>query len=127
MIPRDYTYRLLHCAYEVYNELGPGLLESIYEEAMAKELEKQDFSVERQVAVPVHYKGDRLCNDLRLDLIVDNKIILELKSVVDYKTLFEKQLYTYLRLTGCELGYVINFNVEHLQAGIHPVVNRTQT
>ncbi len=127
MIPRDYTYRLLHCAYEVYNELGPGLLESIYEEAMAKELEKQGFSVERQVAVPVHYKGDRLCNDLRLDLIVDNKIILELKSVVDYKTLFEKQLYTYLRLTGCELGYVINFNVEHLQAGIHPVVNRTQT
>lgn len=127
MIPRDYTYRLLHCAYEVYNELGPGLLESIYEEAMAKELEKQGFSVERQVAVPVHYKGDSLCNDLRLDLIVDNKIILELKSVVDYKTLFEKQLYTYLRLTGCELGYVINFNVEHLQAGIHPVVNRTQT
>ncbi len=127
MIPRDYTYRLLHCAYEVYNELGPGLLESIYEEALAKELSNQGFHVERQVPVPVYYKGDRLCNDLRLDLIVDNKIILELKSVVDYKTLFEKQLYTYLRLTGCELGYVINFNVEHLQAGIHPVVNRTQT
>lgn len=125
MIPRDYTYRLLHCAYEVYNNLGPGLLESIYEEAMAKELTSQGFSVERQVPVPVHYKGERLCNDLRLDLIVDNKIILELKSVVDYKTLFEKQLYTYLRLTGCELGYVINFNVEHLQAGIHPVVNRS--
>lgn len=125
MIPRDYTYRLLHCAYEVYNELGPGLLESIYEEALAKELTKQGFTVERQVPVPVHYKGERLCNDLRLDLIVDNKIILELKSVVDYKTLFEKQLYTYLRLTGCELGYVINFNVEHLQAGIHPVVNRS--
>ena len=127
MIPRDYTYRLLHCAYEVYNELGPGLLESIYEEAMAKELSNQGFHVERQVPVSVHYKGVRLCNDLRLDLIIDNKIILELKSVVDYKTLFEKQLYTYLRLTGCELGYVINFNVEHLQAGIHPVVNRTQT
>jgi len=127
MIPRDYTYSLLHCAYEVYNNLGPGLLESIYEEALAKELTNQGFHVERQVLVPVHYKGERLCNDLRLDLIVDNKIILELKSVVDYKTLFEKQLYTYLRLTGCELGYVINFNVEHLQAGIHPVVNRTQT
>lgn len=125
MIPRDYTYRLLHCAYEVYNALGPGLLESIYEEAMAKELTNQGFLVARQVLVPVHYKGERLCNDLRLDLIVDDKIILELKSVVDYKTLFEKQLYTYLRLTGCELGYVINFNVEHLQAGIHPVVNRS--
>ena len=125
MIPRDYTYRLLHCAYEVNNALGPGLLESIYEEAMAKELTNQGFLVAQQVLVPVHYKGERLCNDLRLDLIVDDKIILELKSVVDYKTLFEKQLYTYLRLTGCELGYVINFNVEHLQAGIHPVVNRS--
>ena len=126
MIPRDYTYRLLRCAYEVYNTLGPGLLESIYEEAMAKELMAQGFSVERQVAVPVTYKGERLHNDLRLDLIVDGKVVLELKSVVDFKALFEKQLYTYLRLTGCELGYVINFNVEHMQAGIHPVVNRNQ-
>ena len=92
---------------------------------MAKELSAHGFTVERQVPVPVNYKGDRLHNDLRLDLIVDGKIILELKSVSDYKTLFEKQLYTYLRLTGCELGYVINFNVEHMQAGIHPVVNRT--
>lgn len=58
--------------------------------------------------------------------MVDRKVILELKSVADYKTLFEKQLYTYLRLSGCELGYVINFNVEHMQAGIHPVVNRTK-
>ena len=125
MIPRDYTYRLLGCAYEVYNNLGPGLLESIYEEALAHELTAQGFDVKRQLPIPVTYKGYRLQNDLRLDLIVDNKIILELKSVVDYKPLFEKQLYTYLRLTGCELGYVINFNVEHLQAGIHPVVNRT--
>ena len=125
MIPRNYTYRLLSCAYEVYNTLGPGLLESIYEEALSKELSAQGFSVERQVSVPVNYKGERLHNDLRLDLMVDGKIILELKSVADYRTLFEKQLYTYLRLTGCELGYVINFNVEHLQAGIHPVVNRT--
>ena len=112
MIPRNYTYSPLHCAYKVYNALGPGLLESIYEEAMAKELTNQGFLVARQVPVPVHYKGERLCNDLRLDLIVDDKIILELKSVVDYKTLFEKQLYTYLRFTGCELGYVINFNVD---------------
>lgn len=125
MISRDYTYRLLRCAYEVYNTLGPGLLESIYEEALAKELTTHGFSVERQVPVPVTYKGDRLQNDLRLDLMVDRKVILELKSVSDYKTLFEKQLYTYLRLTKCELGYVINFNVEHMQAGIHPVVNRT--
>ena len=124
MISRDYTFKLLHCAYEVFNELGPGLLENIYEEALTKELVMNGFQVDRQVQVPVIYKGEQLCNDLRLDLLVDGKIILELKSVLDYKKLFEKQLYTYLRLMDCELGYVINFNVEQLKDGIHPVVNR---
>ncbi len=124
MISRDYTFKLLHCAYEVFNELGPGLLESIYEEALTKELVMNGFHVDRQVLVPVIYKGEKLSSDLRLDLLVDDKIILELKSVLDYKKLFEKQLYTYLRLMDCELGYVINFNVEQLKDGIYPVVNR---
>jgi len=124
MISRDYTFKLLHCAYEVFNELGPGLLESIYEEALTKELVMNGFHVDRQVPVPVIYKGEKLSSDLRLDLLVDDKIILELKSVLDYKKLFEKQLYTYLRLMDCELGYVINFNVEQLKDGIYPVVNR---
>ena len=124
MISRDYTFKLLHCAYEVFNELGPGLLESIYEEALTKELVMNEFHVDRQVPVPVIYKGEKLSSDLRLDLLVDDKIILELKSVLDYKKLFEKQLYTYLRLMDCELGYVINFNVEQLKDGIYPVVNR---
>lgn len=121
---REYTYRILRCAYNVYDELGPGLLESIYEEALARELSDNGFVVERQKSVPVYYKGEQLCNDLRLDLIVDGKVILELKSVVEYRKLFEKQLYTYLRLMNCELGYVINFNEEDLRNGIHPVVNR---
>ena len=120
---RNYTYRILQCLYEVHNELGPGLLESIYEEAAAKELTEQGFDVRRQVPVPVIYKGETLQNDLRLDLIVDGKIILELKSVSEYRKLFEKQLYTYLRLTGCPLGYVVNFNEESLRDGIHPVLN----
>ena len=123
MISRGYTYRLLGSAYEVFNELGPGLLESIYEEALAKELVSNGFKVERQVAVPVYYKGEHLSNDLRLDMLVDDQVILELKSVLEYKKLFEKQLYSYLRLMDCELGYVINFNVERLQDGIHTVVN----
>lgn len=122
---REYTYRILRCAYNVYDELGPGLLESIYEEALARELSDNGFVVERQKSVPVFYKGEQLCNDLRLDLIVDGKVILELKSVVEYRKLFEKQLYTYLRLMNCELGYVINFNEEDLRDGIHPVVNRS--
>jgi GxxExxY protein len=120
---REYTYRILRCAYNVYDELGPGLLESIYEEALARELSDNGFIVERKKSVPVFYKGEQLCNDLRLDLIVDGKVILELKSVVEYRKLFEKQLYTYLRLMNCELGYVINFNEEDLRDGIHPVVN----
>ena len=120
---RAYTYKLLKCLYEVHNELGPGLLESIYEEAVAKELTTQGFQVERQKPVPVFYKGERLANDLRLDLLVDNKVILELKSVTEYRKLFEKQLFTYLVLKNCELGYVVNFNVEDLRDGIHTVYN----
>ena len=120
---RNYTYQILKCLYEVHSQLGPGLLESIYEEAAAKELTAQGFHVERQVPVPVIDTGERLANDLRLDLIVDDKIILELKSVSEYRKLFEKQLYTYLVLKDCEMGYVVNFNEESLQDGIHAVYN----
>lgn len=120
---RGYTYKVLGCVYEVYNQLGPGLLESIYEAAMMKELRMNGFEVRNQVAVPVYYKGELICPDLRLDLIIDNRLILELKSVVDYRKLFEKQLFTYLRLMNCELGYVVNFNTDDIRTSIHPVVN----
>lgn len=124
MISRDYSYKLLHCVYEVYDNLGPGLLESVYEKALVVELESNGFSVQKQVLVPVMYKGETIDNALRLDLLVDNKVIIELKSVTEYKKLFEKQLYTYLRLLNKELGYVINFNVESINSGIHPVANK---
>jgi GxxExxY protein len=120
---RDFTYRVLGCVYEVYNQLGPGLLESIYEKAMICELRSQGFDVRNQVSVPVYYKDELICPDLRLDLLVDNKLILELKSVVEYRSLFEKQLFTYLRLMNCELGYVVNFNTENIRKDIHPVYN----
>ena len=120
---RDFTYRVLGCVYEVYNQLGPGLLESIYEKAMICELRAQGFDVRNQVSVPVYYKDELICPDLRLDLLIDNKLILELKSVVEYRSLFEKQLFTYLRLMNCELGYVVNFNTENIRKDIHPVYN----
>lgn len=120
---RAYTYRIVGCIYEVYNELGPGLLESIYERAMIKELSSQGFEVKSQVQVPVYYNGELICPVLRLDLIVDDRLILELKSVAEYKKLFEKQLYTYLRLMNCEMGYVINFNTDNIPNEIHPVFN----
>ena len=124
---KEYTYKVLNCLYEVHTELGPGLLESIYEEAVVKELTSRGFHVERQVEVPVFYKGERLSKDMRLDLIVDDCLILELKSVTEYRKLFEKQLYTYLLLKNCEMGYVVNFNVEMLRDGIFPVFNNYYT
>ena len=120
---RDYTYKIIGYIYEVYNQLGPGLLESIYEAAMIKELQANGFEVKNQVQVPVYYKGELICPDLRLDLIIDDKVILELKSVVEYRTVFEKQLFTYLRLRNCELGYVVNFNTDNIRNSIYPVVN----
>ena len=120
---RGYTYRILGCVYEVYNHLGPGLLENIYEKAMMRELALCGFDVQNQIQVPVYYKGELICPDLRLDIIIDNKVILELKSVTEYRKLFEKQLYTYLRLMDCELGYVINFNTDNIRDSIYPVVN----
>jgi len=120
---RDYTYKVLGCVYEVYKVLGPGLLESIYEAAMIKELKLNGFEVKNQVQVPVYYKEELICPDLRLDLIIDNKLILELKSVVEYRKLFEKQLLTYLRLMNCEMGYVINFNSDNIRDSIYPVIN----
>jgi GxxExxY protein len=120
---REYTYRVIGCIYEVFNQLGPGLLESIYEAAMVRELKLNGFEVKSQVEVPVYYKGELICPNLRLDIIVDDKLILELKSVIDYRKLFEKQLLTYLKLMNCELGYVINFTTENIRDSIYPVVN----
>jgi GxxExxY protein len=120
---REYTYRVLGCVYEVYKQLGPGLMESIYEAALTKELRMNGFEVNNQVEVPVYYKGEKICHDMRLDLIIDNKIILELKSIVEYRKLFEKQLFTYLKLMNCELGYVINFNSDNIRYDIYPVKN----
>ena len=120
---REYTYKVLGCVYEVYKQLGPGLLENIYERALMKELRMNGFEVKNQVQVPVYYKGELICPDLRLDLIVDNRLILELKSVVEYRKLFEKKPLTYLRLMNCEMGYVINFNTDYLRDSIYPVIN----
>ena len=120
---RQYNYKVLGCVYDVYKQLGPGLLESFYEQAMIRELTMQGFDVKNQQQVPVYYKGELICPDLRLDLIIDDKLILELKSVVEYRPLFEKQLLTYLRLMNCELGYVVNFNTENIREEIYPVYN----
>ena len=119
----NYTHKLLGCAYTVHSALGPGLLESVYEKALCYELESQGFEVRHQVSVKLKYREVELDLDLRLDIIVDNSVILELKSVTEILPVHSKQLLTYMRLTDIKLGYVINFNECSLKDGIERVVN----
>lgn len=123
LLDRDYTHRLLGCAYHVHSALGPGLLESVYEAALVYELRLQGFDVKQQIPVEVSYRGIKLDVNLRLDVLVDSSVILELKSVTEILPVHKKQLLTYMRLTGVKLGYVINFNELSLKDGIERIVN----
>ena len=115
---------IVQSAIEVHRTLGgPGLLESIYEEALVWELRQRGLAVERQKTVPIVYKGQTLAVPLRLDLLVEGKVIVECKATSKYNTLFEVQTLTYLRLTGCKLGLVVNFGERLVKDGIHRVVN----
>ena len=111
-------------AIEVHRELGgPGLIESVYEEAMVEELVRRGMKVERQLQVPITYKGKRLGNPLRLDLKVNGLVLVDNKAVTEWNPIFEAQMLTYLRLTGLKLGLVINFGEQYVKNGIHRVVN----
>ncbi|MFB9898245.1 GxxExxY protein [[Hallella] seregens] len=122
-ISSEYTHRLLACAYAVHTALGPGLLESIYEKALAYELELNGFHVETQVPVKVMYRGLELDHELKLDMLVDRQVVIEIKSLLEVKPVHYKQLLTYLRLLDVRLGYLINFDVPLLKDGIQRVVN----
>ena len=102
-------YHILNCAIEVHKALGAGLLESIYERCMLFELQSRGFKVENQVNVPLIYKGNKLDSDLRLDLIVENTVIVELKTVEKILPIHEAQIMTYLRLLDLPKGIIINF------------------
>jgi len=111
-------------AIEVHRTLGgPGLLESVYEEALSFELAAKGLTIERQRALPIVYKGNRLATDLRLDLLVDRRVIVECKATTTHNPLFESQVLTYLRLLNLKLGLVINFGERLVKNGIHRVVN----
>lgn len=102
----------------VHRELGPGLLESVYERCMAHELDKRGYKVARQVSVPIYYDGTRLDADLRLDLLINDAVIIEVKAVERELPVFRAQLLTYMRLTGVRLGFLMNFNVPLIKDGI---------
>ena len=123
MTPNEITYEIRGAIYDVYKELGPGLLESVYEEALCYELEKRGLAVERQKPVPILYKGHVLNTELRLDILVEDQIIIELKSVEEMKKVFSKQLLTYLRLMNKEIGILVNFNTDNILNSITRIAN----
>ena len=124
MTENDISYQIRGAIYEVYKVLGPGLLESVYEEALTYELQKRGLKVERQREVPIQYDGQLLGTSLRLDMLVEDKVIIELKSVKELQDVFFKQTLTYLRLTNLHLGILVNFNVNDiLDNAIHRVLN----
>ena len=123
MTDNEITYEIRGAIYDVYKALGPGLLESVYEEALVFELEQRGLIVDRQRQVPVIYKGNTLKTELRLDLLVEDRIIVELKSVEDMKIVYAKQLLTYLRLMDKKVGLLVNFNTDDILSSIKRVVN----
>ncbi len=114
---------ILNCAFEVHKELGPGLLESIYEECFCQELKDKGIHVENQVHLPVVYKGKTLNKTFRIDVLVEETIIVELKSVYQLCPIDEAQLVSYLKLANLRLGYLINFNEVLLKDGIRRKAN----
>lgn len=124
MTENDISRDIVRCALEVHRTLGgPGLLESVYEEALAWELRQAGLPVGRQVEMPIIYKGIELSLPLRMDLVVGRKVIVECKATSHYNALFEAQTLTYLRLSGLKLGLVVNFGERMVKDGIHRVVN----
>jgi len=124
MTENDIAAIVVDAALKIHKKLGPGLLESVYQATLSFELQKRGVNVVQQLALPVHYEGIRLDLGYRVDLLVGNKVVIEIKSVEALAPVHRKQLETYLRLMEKRLGLLINFNVELMKNGIQRVVNR---
>ena len=114
----DLSNRVIGCAIEVHRHLGPGLLESAYEQCLAHELSRNGIAFQLQLTLPVQYKDVRLDCGYRIDILVENQLIVELKSVEEIKGIYEAQLLTYMKLAGVRIGLLMNFNVTKLKDGI---------
>jgi len=123
MTENEIAKQVLDAAFVIHRELGPGLLETVYEVVLAKKLTDMGLFVERQVSVPIRFEGMVFDEGFRADLIVEHKVIIELKSVERLASIHGKQLLTYLRLSGCRLGLLINFGEVLLKDGIKRVAN----
>ena len=124
MTENEISRIIVSAAIEVHRELGgPGLLEDVYEEAFEEELKLRGFRVERQLPVRIVYKGRTLRKPLRLDMKIENLVLVDNKAVTEWNPVFEAQMLTYLRLTGLKLGLVINFGERYVKNGIYRIVN----
>ena len=124
-IPRqdeDLATQVVDAAFRVHAELGPGLLESAYEHCLVFELTHRALHVERQVAMPINYRGHQLDAGYRLDLLVQSRIVIEVKAVVEMPPVHQAQLLTYLRLSGCRIGFLMNFNERSFKSGLRRFV-----
>lgn len=117
------SHAIIGAAIEVHRHLGPGLLESVYEAALSREMWLRGVAFRRQVALPLEYKGVLLGTGVRLDLIVGHRVIVEVKSIEKFSSIHTAQILTYLKLTGLRLGLLINFNVQFLRNGVRRVIN----
>ena len=117
------TNEIIGSAIEVHRNLGPGLLESTYEECMTYELQERQLTIKRQIEIPVLYKGTQLEQNYRIDLLVNNQVIIELKSVNKLEPVHDAQLLTYLKLANKRYGLLLNFNVPVMKQGIKRLLN----
>ena len=123
MVENEISGVIVGCALKIHKALGPGLLESAYEECLYYELDKEGLLVEKQKPLPLVYENVKLDVGYRVDLLVENKVIIEIKSVEALNDVHLAQVLTYLKLSGCKLGLLINFNVSLIKNGIRRVVN----
>jgi GxxExxY protein len=123
MIENDISFKIRGAIFKVYNALGPGLLESVYEIALAHVLTEMGLNVKRQVDLPVIFEGIKLDGGFRIDLLVNDLVIIEIKSVEDIKSVHHKQLTTYLKLSNLKLGILVNFNTVNILDSIFRKVN----
>ena len=124
MTENEISYIIRGAIYKVYNKIGPGLLESAYESALAYELMKENLAVKTQVGLPFVYESILMEAGYRMDILVENKVIIEVKSVDQLADIHYKQLLTYLKLSGKKLGILVNFNTNNIESSIKRIVNK---
>jgi GxxExxY protein len=127
MNENEVAKNFLDTAFEIHTKFGPGLFESVYEKLLAYQLPKKGFPVERQKILPLLYENLKIESGFRIDLLVDDAVIVEFKSIESVLPVHKKQFLTYLRLSGRHLGLLINFNEAHLKDGITRIVNNLKT